>query len=228
MGLLALVGCAVLVIVVFYYADIGEKSYATPKEAFEASRAALEKKDMRAWCQCMTEDSRDFIAASMVIQEFKTKQQQGKNPGNKAAQIRAVDAVFAEYGLTEEFLISLQDEASIIDRFSPAPMTSKLRFARRVVKPIGNRCAFVSEMFDAVLKGSGGENPLLVRKDDKLGDVKITDKTAAGTITSPGGGIELIFFRLEENGWRIDEIKNIESEAPAPGGGRHPGGFQHP
>jgi hypothetical protein len=228
MGLLALVGAAVLAVVVFYYADIGEKSYATPKEAFEASRAALKKKDMRAWCQCLTEDSRDFIAASMVIQEFKTKQMLGDDPGNMAAQIRAVDAVFTEYGLTPEFLASLQDEASIMDQRSPAPMSSKLRFARRVVKPIGDRCAFVSDMFEAVLKGSGGENPFFLMKDDKLGDVKITDKTASGTVMTAGERIDVVFFRQEVNGWRIDEIKKIESEAPAPRKNPHAGGFQHP
>ena len=210
---IAMLVCALLAVVVFFLIDLsGDKVFATPQEAFDESCMALKKKDMRGWCQCFTDDSRDFIAANMAVQEFRTKQMFAQvGDDERKAHISAVDQVFAKHGLTHEFLAKLQDDADILHD----PQASK-KFAQEVLKPVTDRCAFVADMFEAVLKNSNHENPILAQKDDKLSDVKITGKTAVGLVTSKlGGGPRQLFFRKQGEGWRIDFL--AEDKRPMPG-----------
>jgi hypothetical protein len=214
---IAMLVCALLAVVVFFLVDLsGDKVFATPQEAFDESCLALKKKDMRGWCQCFSDDSRDFIAANMAVQEFKTKQifaQAGDNEKN--AHIRAVDQVFAKHGLTDEFLAKLQDDADILGD-PRARMKQKVLFAQEVIKPVNDRCAFIADMFEAVLKNSNEENPILAQKDDKLSDVTITGKTAMGLVTPKlGGRPRQLFFHKQGEGWRIDFL--AEDKRPMPG-----------
>jgi hypothetical protein len=213
----AMLVCALLAVVVFFLVDLsGDKVFATPQEAFDESCLALKKKDMRGWCQCFTDDSRDFIAANMAVQEFKTKQifaQAGD--GEKKAHIRAVEQVFAKHGLTDEFLAKLQGDADILGD-SRARMKQKVLFAKEVIKPVNDRCAFIADMFEAVLKNSNEENPILAQKDDKLGDVTITGEIAMGLVTPKlGGPPRQLFFHKQGEGWRIDFL--AEDKRPMPG-----------
>jgi hypothetical protein len=204
---IAMLVCAFLAVVGFFLIDLsGEKVFATPQEAFDESCKALKKNDMRGWCQCLTNDSRDFMAANMAVQEFRTKQEfAGAGNDDKKAHVRAVEQVFAKHGLTDEFLAALQPESGVLD--SPASMKEKLRFAQEVLKPVSDRCSFVADMFEAVLKESGADNPFLGKKDDKLSDVNINGKIAKGTVTTMQLGRERIgeiTFRKQGEGWRIE------------------------
>jgi hypothetical protein len=213
---IAILFCALLAVVVFFLVDLsGDKVFATPQEAFDESCLALKKKDMRGWCQCFTDDSRDFIAANMAVQEFKTKQifaQAGDN--EKKAHIRAVDKVFENHGLTDEFLAKLQGDADILGD-PRARMKQKVLFAKEVVKPVNDRCAFIADMFEAVLKNSNEENPILAQKDDKLSDVTITGKIAMGLVTPKlGGRPRQLFFHKQGEGWRIDFLAEDKRSMP--------------
>ena len=200
---LAMLAIAVLAVAVFFLADLGgDKVYATPEAVFEASQEALQKNDMRTWCGCLTDDSRDLIAASFALQEFaKIKQGDDKNA-------RAISEVFERHGLTPEILtkaLSQFDER--------APLEEKLQLAEVLLRPVSDRNSFFAEMFQIVIPK--GENRMNTGKNDKLSNVKIAGKKATATITSKDAqGLGSMTFVKQGDGWRIDII--AEAERPMP------------
>jgi hypothetical protein len=201
----AIVACGFLAVVVFFFVDVGgERTFATPQDAFDAARAALQKNDMRGFCGCVTTESRDLMAASIVGDEYLKKQDPGKDGGEeKKDHLRAVEAVFTKYGLTDEFLSKLQREllAMTDDR---APMEAKLQAAKKILEPVTDRSGLIADTFTAVLMGKA-ENPFTTLKDTKLSNVKITGKTAIGAITKLGTDRPApMHFRKQGEGWRID------------------------
>src|ERR1700674_4427901 len=90
----AIVLCAFLAVVVFYFVG-GEKTFASPQECFDAARAALKKNDMAGFCECLTTESRDLLAAITVINESLMKQMREKGANEKEMErMNAVDKVF--------------------------------------------------------------------------------------------------------------------------------------
>src|SRR4051794_32021323 len=49
------------------------KTYQTPQEVFNAAMTAAEKKDWKAFCECLTEDSRDGMAGALTLLYLATK-----------------------------------------------------------------------------------------------------------------------------------------------------------
>src|SRR5437879_5204461 len=97
--ILAIIACALLAVAVFFIVDFSAgRSFATPQEVIDAVRQASQKDDLKAWCQCLTDDSRDLLAASVIVDEFSTKQDKEKTGTDKQkAHIRAVAEVFKEH-----------------------------------------------------------------------------------------------------------------------------------
>src|SRR5216684_5687969 len=160
---IAMLVCALLAVVVFFLIDLsGDKVFATPQEAFDEARAALEKNDLRGFCQCLTDDSRDIFAATVIVDKFTTKQEIEKTgTEEQKAQIRAADQVFAQHGLTEEFLNKMQREALTISD-PRAPPDEKVQSAQALLAPVKDRNGFVADIFKAALKDSKAEKPFSV------------------------------------------------------------------
>jgi hypothetical protein len=221
---LAMLACGLLAVVVFFLFASGEKIYLTPQEAFEASRTALVKNDMRSWCQCLTDEARDLIAAKLAISEYATNQQvEKKGADQEKAKAKAVTSILDNYGLTRKHMEQVFDEGKAL--MGGAPMKDQVAIAQVVLAPVSDRNGLVADMFQTLMKGQDGENPMVEElKDAVLTDVKISGKTAEGKISRKGeeGGGSPLLFRKQGEGWRIDLFAGQERPpAPRPG-------FQHP
>jgi hypothetical protein len=220
---LAIVICAVLAVAVFFLVDLSaDKVYASPEEVFNASRAAIQKKDLRAWCRCLTDDSRDIIAAKPVLFFFKEVYEKAQTKEEKAI-LTAIMEVQTKHGLTQEHLAKLEPEAMAMD--GKAGPEDQLRFAQKVLQPVNDRNAFFADLYGVILKESDAGNPFGMFADGKLIDVKTEGKVAMGTIAVGGreGPIPMM-FRKQGEGWRIDIIASQKQEGPP----RPRPGFKHP
>lgn len=213
---LAIVVCAVLAVAVFFLSDLGaDKVYASPEEVFNASRVAIQKKDLRAWCRCLTDESRDLILANDVV--VLVKEELEKSPTKEhTAVTRAKVDVQAKHGLTEEHLAKFKDEYLELKQ-RQAPLEAELRFAQKLLAPVSDRNALFAELFRATY--SDAKNPLAGWADAKLSEVKISGNIAEGSVGSPQGSAPMT-FRKQGEGWRIDIIGPAEKR-PAPKQGFH-------
>ena len=213
---LAIIVCAVLAVAVFFLVDLSaDKVYASPEEVFNASRIAIQKKDLRAWCRCLTDDSRDIIALTRVQFSFKRDATQ---------EDKAIMEVQAKYGLTEEHLAKLEPEAKAMRRPDVGPEDS-LRFAQKVLQPVSDRNGFFADLYGIILSKPGAGNPFGIFAEGKLNDVKIDGKMAMGIISVGGAeGAIPMMFRKQDQGWRIDIIETEKQEAQR----MPPPGFKHP
>ncbi|MBM3997031.1 MAG: hypothetical protein FJ303_23200 [Planctomycetes bacterium] len=219
--ILSILGAAVFAAVLFFVIDYGsEKTYATPQDVFEASRMALRRNDLRAFCQCITDDSRDFMAATMAVDKYVNRELMEKaGTEKKKAEVRAVDDIFKKHGLTEAHMAKHQkDMLQLTDQF--APMKQKLAVARELLEPISDRNGFIAEVFEASMKATGIDHPFLDKKDDKLTNVIVQGKAASGIVETRGGamdGKDAIEFRKQGEGWRIDLFPERGSGMMPPG-----------
>src|SRR5205823_5482751 len=124
--------------------ESSEKTFATPQEAFEAWNLALKQKDMRTACQCLTDDSRDYVAANVAVSEFKKKTEGKADTEEKKAQIRAVAEVFTKHGLTDEHLQKVAGDGRPLQDES-MPLEARLRYFQEVLGPVSDRGAFVAD-----------------------------------------------------------------------------------
>ena len=211
----AIVVCAVLAVAVFFLVDLSaDKVYGSPEEVFNASRVAIQKKDLRAWCRCLTDDSRDIIAITRVKFSFAKEDALSKED-------KAIIEVQTRHGLTEEYLAKLEPEAKAMRRPDVGP-DDQLRFAQKVLQPVTDRNGFFADLYGIILAKPGAGNPFGLFAEGKLNDVKIDGKLAMGII-SIGAKEEPIrmMFRKQGEGWRIDIIETEKQEAqqrmPPPG-----------
>lgn len=220
---IAIVVCAVLAAVVFSLVDLaGDKVYESPDEVFKASCVAMQKKDLRAWCQCLTDDSRDVIVAKDVEFFVKEVYEKAKTKEQKA-MIRGIADVQTKHGLTEEHLVKLQDETLDLNQRN-APTEARLRFAQKVLAPVSDRCGFFADLWQVLLKEPDAPNPFVGWADAKLSDLTTSGKTAKGMVTTRQGDQQHttpMFFRKQGEGWRIDIIAG-EGRPPSRPGFKHP------
>ena len=210
---LAIVICAVLAVAVFFLVDLSaDKVYASPEEAFQAARVALQKNDMRTWCRCLTDDSRDMLLLESI--ELTPKETLEIAPNEKKAIIRAKVDAQAKHGLTEEYLFKMQDEFLDLQK-RKVPLEGQLRFARKLLAPVSDPNALFADLINVTVKESGGRNPFSSLADAKLNEVKVSGKTAEGTI-SGGRGPSPFYFRKQGDGWRIDLIGPEQRQTPPP------------
>ncbi len=214
----AIIASALLAVVVFFVADFSAgKSFGSPQEVIDAVRLASQKDDLRGWCQCLTDESRDIVVADAVV-VFSRQLLKKADTDEKVAQNRALEELFKQNGMTMEHLAKMQ-QASIILRDPQTPMEQKLDFAQTLLAPVGDRNSFAADLFRTILKSPGAENPLTIWKNAKLSEVQISGKTAQGMVAMEQGRPEKIFFRKQGDSWRIDLFPE-DKEPPPP--------FQHP
>jgi len=216
-----LVIAAVLVIGFFTVGPAGEKVFASPQEAFEASRKASLSGNLANWCQCLTDDSRDYFVAVNAFEIFVQRMRFEKAvEADAKSPFRAVDDAFAKHGLTPQFMARVAKEANIL-KDPRASTEEKVAFAKAMLDPVRNPNLFIADVFKAMSKFTNSDLPEIVDvwKDTELSDLKVTGNTAVGTLSvgdRPGGPI---FFRKQGEGWRID-VKDEEKKGRLPMG--HP------
>jgi hypothetical protein len=176
----------------------GKKSFDSPQEVFDAAAAAEKQKDHRAAVECLTEDSRDRLAAMLLTVGMLTKafgsldkSEQGKE------KVKLLDDVFEKHGLTKE----------VLEKAKKAPPARQAEEFKQLIKdPTG----FVADML-AVMprlsgkKGDQGAGPL--KGAARLEDLKIDGDTASGVaVTEKDGKKERtpIKFKKEAGGWKIE------------------------
>ena len=201
---LVIIACAILAVVVFFLYDLSsEKTFATPAEAFEASRDAVKKNDMRAFCQCLTRESRDLLGATVIVSEFMKRQSLEKaGKAEQMAQVKVVEKIFAQHGLTDEFLSKMVQQEGDTITHPQAPVEEKVQAAQALLAPVKDVNGLIADFFQATMKD--GENDFSVLKDAKLTNVKILGKEAVGGLSFPDQDQPSpMNFRKQGEGWRI-------------------------
>ncbi|MSQ96225.1 MAG: hypothetical protein EXR98_16960 [Gemmataceae bacterium] len=211
----------VFVVAFFTIGPAGEKVYASPTEVFKAAAKASAKDDMKSWCQCVTDGSRDLRAAMGVAMLFDEMQKpaQAKDDDGKV-KARAINDLFAKYRMSPEFLVGMQGKIEVLFE-EKAPLDVKLEVAGALLLPVRDRNAFAADLHGALLKYAR-RSPLSVIegfREAQLSDIKPPEgETAQGTMVTERGppGVP-IFFRKQGEGWRIDLVTS-ESRRQAPSG----------
>jgi hypothetical protein len=208
---IAIVACIVLAVAAFYLIDRGSnKTYASPQDVFEASRAAVQRGDMRAWCQCLTDDLRDIMSLIRIVtltpQEEMTKED------------RALAEIKLKHGLSAKYLAGLQPEAKAL--FSKrAGREEILAFAQKLLQPVRDRNALAADL----LQADASDEELAIFGEGKLSDVSMKGNMAVGLVTTPRQELRMV-FRKQGEGWRIDDfVLDARAGRPVP-----PPGFKHP
>jgi len=209
-----LVIAALLVVAFFTIGPAAEIVYLSPQEVVEGAKKASRKGDMRAWCQCLTEGSRDRLAAESVVTMLAIQQAFAKGSKERAAQARELQQIAERHGLKEDFLAKMHENARVLVD-DQASVEEKLEFSRALLAPVRNRNAFAADMYKEIQKITGKEGPMDLWKDASLSDVRITGETAKGTMSFDGGGTTTLTFRRQGESWRIDLIA-MEKRPPAP------------
>jgi hypothetical protein len=182
---------------------------ATPEAVFEKAAAAAKKKDWKAFCGCLTEESRDEMAGSLVVMTVMMKGVGGLAAlgGEEAAkemkdQMEKTDAVLKKHGITEESV------GKVDMKTLAAGGRDKVKETMNdLLKPVKDRDALIADILNAMMEGKDEkENPFKKIGDSKLSDVKIDGDSAKGTIVSTVDGEETknpIEFKKGSDGWRI-------------------------
>jgi hypothetical protein len=201
-----LVGCSGSITVTATHSEQPAQAvYKTPEEVFSAAMAAGEKGDWKTVCGCITDESRDLMAAGLLL-----------------------TTGFAEgFAKTEEDKAKFKSVHDVIAKHVPAPAQKAekpkrtLEFGKTTaedfekamlmaIAPIKDRNAFIVDMM-AALKEMGsplaGTSQMFQAKDIQLEGLKIQGDTATGFAVGKRDGqeerVQLEFKKVGE-GWKID------------------------
>ena len=174
--------------------------HASPEAVAAAAKAAIDKKDMGAFYDCLTEESQNVLAGTAVMVGSMMKVMSGMaamgGPEAKAEaeqEVGEVTAVMEKHGVTEESLKGADP--------NPAMMgdTQAISGLADVVK---DKRAFVDDMFTALDKMKQGGPDLSEDFNGELKDLEIDGDTATAKLTTRRGDQELD-FRKTAAGWKL-------------------------
>jgi len=156
----------------------GGGGYASPQAAFDAMKAAAEKKDWRGVFKCMTPDSQDGTAGVMVVEAtmMKTTTRGGEEADEAKTARHKIDEVLKKHGVDEEALEELE-------RGDMMPFSEVQALCKKLGAPIKDKPAFVAEMLAAKEEMNPDESTRSF-EDATLIDVKIDGDEATGTYIS--------------------------------------------
>jgi len=184
----------------------GGGGYDSPQAAFDAMKAASEKKDWKGVCNCMTPDSQDAMAGMMVLSGTVMKAMgafaamAGGEEAEKAkAALEKIDQVLKKHGLTEDAMKKMKGK-------KPEAPDQQLAVLKELTAPIKDKPAFVAEMIQAFGEMGPGESEMFFH-DGTLKDVKISGDTATGTVSETVEGEQKdnpISFKKTGGGWLVE------------------------
>lgn len=186
------------------------QGFDSPEECCLEIKTSIEKKDMGGFYDCLTEESQDVVAGSMVMMKMMSGMAAAMGGPEAAKDFAEIDAALEKHGVTKEaFEKAAPDRQQLKD-------PDAVKDLAVVVK---DKRAFVVDMFAAMEK-SGKVANLRDKLNGELKDLKIEGDKATATLETPQGDEELD-FRKTANGWKlhIDLQKLAAKAGPAPNAG---------
>lgn len=214
--------------------------YDSPNAVFDAAKEAGKKKDFVTLCGCMTPDSHDVMAGTMIMAGGMMKAFGGMAAGfgglagadpeakkkleETQAKLAEIDKVMEKHGVTEEAMKKINP--------MQGPPENPLAAFKEMAAPIKNKPAFIGEMMqvmDTLNDGDpgGGRSPSEMF-EGTLEEVKIDGDKATAVIVSTGKDKdrrdEVVFAKVD-GGWLFDIVAVMENEmknnkqGPPPGFG---------
>jgi hypothetical protein len=181
----------------------GAASYSTPDAAFKGMQTAAEKEDWKAFCETLTDDSRDMMAGSMAFGGmFMSKMGALGAKEEDKAKLKTIDEVLKKHGLTEEHFSKLPKDPM------PKDKAGQQAAMRKMVEPVKDKAAFVGDMMKSMKSLSkDGESNFSMIKSAKLEELKVEGDTAKGVIVTQIKGQdkrEPVEFRKVSGSWRVE------------------------
>jgi hypothetical protein len=226
----------------------GGKTYETPQAVFDAAREAAKKEDWKAFCACLTPESRDMLAGLVVFAGGVMKaginaaaEKEDKDKKELILQVvkallKPVTDAYARHGITEATLDKLSNpEQFFKDKKDPTQVKKTLL---KAAAPVKDRTAFISDVMGALTKllqtfGKGEEVSLggtIFPKDGRLEDLKVEGDGAKAMMIGTKKGQEKrepINFKKDRGRWRIEIPLDLPGAGKARGGQperKEPGG----
>ena len=188
----------------------GGGGYDSPQAAFDAMKAAGEKKDWKGFCECMTPDSQDAMAGGMVVAGTMMKAMggfammgRGEQAEKTKAALEKIDEVLKKHGLDEKAMKKVQEK---MQGAEPKGPNKRLAMLKELAAPIKDKPTFIGDMFAALEEMNPGESTMSF-ENATLKDVKIDGDTATGTIAKTDKGMKMdepINFKKIDGGWLVD------------------------
>jgi len=182
----------------------------SPQAAFDAMKAAADKKDWKGLCQCMTPDSRDAMAGGMVVAGTVMKATGvfammggGEKAEETKAALERIDEVLKKHGVDEDALEKVRETMRGSEPKDPGNNFAVLKEFAALIE---DKPTFIGDMFVALEEMNPGESPMSFR-NATLRDVKIDGDTATGTNARTVKGTkknEPINFKKIDGGWLVD------------------------
>lgn len=178
-----------------------DELYRTPEEVFAALMAAGEREDWKGLCACLTDETRDKLAAGMLFAGAVAKG--FARTDEEKARLKPIEDVLTRHGVG-------------VGQPPPDGPGGKADFEwgmMKVVASIKDRNAFIADFLSASKQASDDpkKNPFAGQffdfKDVKLEDVKTQGDSATGVAVARRNGEEArepLNFRKVGGGWRIE------------------------
>ena len=188
----------------------GGGGHDSPQAAFDAMKAAGDKKDWKGLCECMTPDSRDAMAGGMVVAGTVMKAMGvfammggGEQAEKTKAALERIDEVLKKHGVDEDAMKKVQET---MQGAEPKDPTNNLAVLKELAALIEDKPTFIGDMFTVLEEMNPGESPMSFG-NAALKDVKIDGDTATGTIAKTVKGTKKndpINFKKIDGGWLVD------------------------
>ncbi|MBA3485381.1 MAG: hypothetical protein H0T51_26600 [Pirellulales bacterium] len=174
--------------------------YDSPEAVAAAAKAAIDKKDMGAFYDCLTEESQNTLTGSAVLvgSMMKLRASMAAMDGPEAQadaekETAEVTTIMEKHGVTEE---SLKDA-------NPNPaMMGDSQAIGALANVVKDKRAFVHEVFTALDKMKQGGPDLSQQFTGELKDLKVDGDKATAKLTTQRGEEELD-FRKTAAGWKL-------------------------
>jgi hypothetical protein len=169
------------------------KVYQTPEEAFRAFMAAGEKEDWKTACECLTDETRDKLAAGLIFGGMLATG--SARTEEEKAKLKPIEDVLAKHGLTKT------------GKAPAGPKVDLEQGIMRLVASIEDRSAFIAEFLAALKQASDDPTKNPLAGDVKLEDVKVQGDSATGIAVAKVDGREArqpLNFKKVGGGWRIE------------------------
>ncbi len=200
----------------------GSGGHNSPQAAFDAMKTAGEKKDWKGLSECLTPDSRDAMAGSMVIAGSMMKAMSAfaaMAPAEDAEKMKTalknIDEILKKHGIDEEAMEKMQKKT---EGKKPDDPKEVLALLKEIAAPIKDKPAFIGDMMKALDEMSDDDSSGMSFDNATLKDVKVDGDTATATIvkkTDDGEESDPIAFRKVDGGWLVE----IPLDEMGPGGG---------
>ena len=187
--------CCSMLAVSVSLSGCGSKKHKSPEAVFEAAKSAMADEDMEGFMNCLTPESQDLLAGSMVMlgTMMKGLAALGGEDADAQQSVSKIGKVLEDHGLTEDAMKKMEGA----DESDPASAM------KRLVEPVKDKAAFVGDMFEVF---SGMEDGAAVQKDFQfkgtLKDIKI-DGDSASAVLEDGGTSDPFHFKKVKGSWLI-------------------------